>query len=183
MSKLTLKTLLERKLTKKELSKREEVANKLEKGDGWTERYGKRGKAVKMAVATIIAKKKMKKSKKKVTESTVLTDEDLILEGGDIINKDNVPMSRAEIAARDKCYKSKRHTLTRYFKTRRDGRTDTGKERRARVCSYYVLRSTRKGKGGALKSGAFGAKKKYGKTASSKNKSGKKGQGSGRKKK
>jgi hypothetical protein len=139
MRNLTLKTLLEKKLTKGEMKERERVAQKLEKGDGWSKRYGKKGKSVKMAVATIIAKK-----------------------------KDSVPMSRAEIAARDKCYKSKRGQkgFKSYFVQRPDpkpnGRPDTGKERRARACTFMVLKSTRKGKGGALKRGSFssGSKKK-----------------------
>ena len=109
MPKLTLKTLLERKLTKTEKGEKEKVAKKLEKGDGWSERYGKRGKAVKMAVATIIAKKKSRKNK--VSES--------YLSEGDVINKEHQPMSRAEVAARNKCYKSKRINFTKYFKKKK----------------------------------------------------------------
>ena len=77
MPKLTLKTLLERKLTKTEKGEKEKVAKKLEKGDGWSKRYGKRGKAVKMAVATIIAKKnhifqKVMLSIRKISQCPVL---------------------------------------------------------------------------------------------------------------
>jgi hypothetical protein len=153
MKNLTLKTLLEKKLTKAQLAKREKVAKKLEKGDRWAKRYGKKGKAVKLAVATIIAKKKVKGKKKEKTNESYLSE-------GDVINKDNVPMSRAEIAARNKCYKSKRFTFKKYFKEKRRGGTDTGKERRGRSCTFLVLKSTKKGKGGALKPGAFGTGRK-----------------------
>jgi hypothetical protein len=163
MRNLTLKTLLEKKLTKGEMKERERVAQKLEKGDGWSKRYGKKGKSVKMAVATIIAKKKMAEKRKKKSK---LKEE--VVSEGHVVNKDSVPMSRAEIAARDKCYKSKRGQkgFKSYFVQRPDpkpnGRPDTGKERRARACTFMVLKSTRKGKGGALKRGSFssGSKKK-----------------------
>ena len=153
MPKLTLKTLLERKLTKTEKGEREKIAKKLEKGDGWSERYGKRGKAVKMAVATIIAKKKSKKKDKKSVKESYLSE-------GDVINKEHQPMSRAEVAARNKCYKSKRVNFTKYFKKKKNGGTDNAKERRARSCSFVVLKSTKKGKGGALKKGSFSSGKK-----------------------
>jgi hypothetical protein len=154
MPKLTLKTLLERKLTKTEKGEREKVAKKLEKGDGWSERYGKRGKAVKMAVATIIAKKKSKKKDKKSVKESYLSE-------GDVINKENQPMSRAEVAARNKCFKAKKlKGFNKYFKEKKRGGTDNAKERRARACTFVTLGSTRKGKGGALKAGSFRGKKK-----------------------
>jgi hypothetical protein len=147
MKNLTLKTLLEKKLTKSKLKKREKIAKKLEKGDGWTKRYGKRGKSVKMAVATIIAKKK-----KKTNES--------YLSEGDVINKENVPMTRAEINARNKCFKGRKFTFTKYLKKKKSGGTDSARERRGRSCTFATLKSTRQGKGGALRPGAFSGKKK-----------------------
>lgn len=154
MPKLTLKTLLEKKLTKGETKERERVAKKLEKGDGWSERYGKRGKSVKMAVATIIAKKKMAKKRRKTVKESYLSE-------GDVINKENQPMSRAEVAARNKCFKARKlKGFNKYFKEKKRGGTDNARERRARACTFVTLGSTRKGKGGALKSGSFTGKKK-----------------------
>ena len=73
----------------------------------------------------------------------------------EIVNSDNVPMSKSEIDARNKCYKSGKVKPGPTLKGK-----DSPSNSVARKCTYIVLRSTRGGAGGATKKGAFKAKGK-----------------------
>jgi hypothetical protein len=185
MNKLSLKSIMERHLTSGEKKEKERIATGIEKKGGMKDimkRYGvgpKRAKSIKIAIATKMAKKHSgmqteaknvltepaaRKGKYKVgMRARVLKAMEKAARRGvqrgpvlgeEVVNKDHQPMTQAEIAAKNKCYKSGK---MKPGPTLKNG--DKPKNSVARKCTFAVLRSTRGGKGGALKSNWSTSKK------------------------
>ena len=144
MERLTLRTLIEKKLNPKEKSKKKELVKRFKKMPYFKKIQGKKKKASAIyGTATKAAK---------ISE--------------EVVNKDHQPMTKAEISARNRCYKGSKMKPGPTLKN-----NDSPANSKARKCTFAILRSTRGGKGGAIStSWAKYKKQKKGKSKKSKNK-------------